>query len=60
MKQMPGLTVADLVIGDVVLVECTFVREKLHESHASKWATWTTEFHLEALSRLIAHPRPNV
>lgn len=51
---MQVLPLTDLSIGDLVLVECWFVRSRINRD-SSAWVTWTTGFQLRSVSLLLSH-----
>ncbi|EIW52158.1 uncharacterized protein TRAVEDRAFT_53586 [Trametes versicolor FP-101664 SS1] len=52
--EMQVLPLTDLSIGDLVLVECWFVRSRINRD-SSAWVTWTTGFQLRSVSLLLSH-----
>ncbi len=49
---MPRLPLTDLMIGDLVLAECTAIRYKVDNAPAHQWDSWQVGFQLHALSLL--------
>lgn len=50
---MQTLPLADLSIGDLVLVECWFVRSRINRD-SSAWDTWNAAFQLRSVSLLLS------
>ncbi len=56
---MSRLSIGDLVVGDIVLVEGFVLRQRLDNTRRSgEWDCWTTEFRMRSVSRLFTRVRP--
>lgn len=50
-SEMKRLSLRDLVVGDIVLVEATVTRHSVRRGRAREWTCWDVDFRLDAISK---------